>query len=98
MSKIIEIWGSKNFTVTKLSFWESKNEREKEALGIKEIYWKAKSGECEAKIKEFKKKTINDEKIRNMNELDEIWSEDNFKKWKYSESAMTKEIITSTKN
>ena len=41
---------------------ELKNEREKEALGKKEIYWKAKSEECEAKIKEFKKKTINDKK------------------------------------
>ena len=29
---------------------------------------KAKN-ECEAKIKEFKKKTINGKKIRNMNEL-----------------------------
>ena len=77
---------------------ELKNEREKEALGKKEIYWKAKSDECEAKIKEFKKKTINDKKIRNMNELVEIRSEDNLKKRKYSESAMTKEIITSTKN
>ena len=41
---------------------ELKNEREKEALGKKEIYWKAKSDECETKIKEFKKITINDEK------------------------------------
>ena len=40
---------------------ELKNEREKEALGKKEIYWKAKSDECEAKIKEFRKKTINDD-------------------------------------
>ena len=32
------------------------------------MYWKAKSDECEAKIKEFKKITINDEKIRNMND------------------------------
>ena len=78
---------------------ELKNEREKEALGKKEMYyWKAKSDECEAKIKEFKKKTINNEKIRNMNELVEIRSEDNLKKRKYSESAMTKEITTSTKN
>ena len=46
----------------------------------KEIYWKAKCNECEAKIKEFKKKTINDEKIRNMNELVDIRSEDNLKK------------------
>ena len=76
---------------------ELKNEREKEALGKKEIYWKAKIDECEAKIKEFKKKTINYKKIRNMNELIEIRSEDNLKKRKYSESAMIKEIITSTK-
>ena len=40
-----------------------------------------------SKIKEFKKKTINDEKMRNMNELVEIQSEDNLKKRKYSESA-----------
>ena len=33
-----------------------------------------------------------------MNELVQIRSEDNLKKRKYSESAMTKEIITSTKN
>ena len=32
-----------------------------------------------------------------MNELIEIRSEDNLEKRKYSESAMTKEIITSTK-
>ena len=76
---------------------ELKNEREKKALGKKEIYW-TKSDEREAKIKEFKKKTINGEKIRNMNELVEIRSEDNLKKRKYSESAMTKEIIRSTKN
>ena len=42
---------------------ELKNEREKEALGKREIYWKAKSDECEAEIKEFKKKTLNVEKI-----------------------------------
>ena len=41
---------------------ELKNEREKEALGKKEIYWKAKSDECETKIKELKNKTINDKK------------------------------------
>ena len=41
---------------------ELKNKREKEALGKKEISWKVKSDECEAKIKEFQKKTINDEK------------------------------------
>ena len=73
---------------------ELKNEREKEALGKKEMYWKAISDECEPKIKEFKKKMINDEKIRNMNELVEIRSEDNLKKRKYSESAMTKENIS----
>ena len=61
---------------------ELKNEREKEALGKKEIYWKAKCHDCEAKINEFKKKTINDEKIRNMNEIVEIRSEDNLKKKK----------------
>ena len=38
------------------------NERKKEALGKKLIYWKTKSDECEAKIKEFKKNTINDKK------------------------------------
>ena len=60
---------------------ELKNEREKEALGEKEIYWKAKSDECEAKIKELKKKIINDKKkIRYMNELVEIRPEDNLKK------------------
>ena len=45
---------------------ELKNEREKEAWGKKEIYWKVKSDECEAKIKVFKRKAINDEKY-------EIW-------------------------
>ena len=64
----------------KINSDELKNECEKEALGKKEMYWKTKSDECEAKIKEFKKKTINDEKIRNMNELVEIRSEDNLKK------------------
>ena len=81
----------------KMNSDELKNEREKEALGKKEIYWKAKSDECNAKIKKFKKKTINDKKIRNMNELVEIRSEDNLTKRKHSESAMTEEIITSTK-
>ena len=66
----------------KMNSDELKNEREKEALGKKEIYWQAISYECEVKIKEFKKKTINDEKIRNMNELVEIPSEDNLKKKK----------------
>ena len=41
---------------------ELKNEREKEALGKKEIYWKTKSDECEAIIKEFKRKTISNKK------------------------------------
>ena len=35
----------------KMNCDELKNEREKEALGKKEIYLKVKSDECEAKIK-----------------------------------------------
>ena len=75
---------------------ELKNERRKEALGKKEIYWKVKSDECKAKIKEFKKKTINGEKIRNMNEL--VIRSRQFKKKESILKVHEKEIITSTKN
>ena len=54
----MQIWQKRQ----KMNSDELKNVRVKEALGKKEIYWKAKSDECEAKIKEFKKKTINDKK------------------------------------